>query len=133
MNKKVSKVKVGLCALLGYTVLNIIRNVLFAIVSIVISGIGANFIRYRLEDIGFFCTFYIGFGVCHIIGKKFLKTEDALRRYIGTIGILFIISYAYFIIDYFRYGEGRLFYLISSLFIGILLFFSNRKNAEIEE
>ena len=127
MEKKVSKVKVVLWALVGYAVLNTIRNALFTVVSIVISGIGVKFLRYRLEDIGFFITFYAGFMVSIFIGEKLLKTEDALRRYKGTIGILFIINYAYFIIDYFRYGEGKLFYLISSLIIGILLFFSNRK------
>ena len=133
MVKKVSKVKVLLCALLGYAITNIIRNTLFTVGSIVISGIGAKFLRYRLEDICFFITFYVGYMASIYIGEKLLKTEDALRRYTGTIGILFIINYAYFIIDYIRYGEGKLFYIISSLFIGILLFFSNVKKEETEE
>lgn len=133
MEKKASRLKVGLSALLGYAVMNIIRNILFASVSIVISGIGAKFIRYRLEDIAFFVAYYLGFAAANFIGEKILKTEDALRRYVKTIGLLFIINYAYFIIDYFRVGEGTLFYLVSSLFIGIFLFFSNRKEKEIEE
>lgn len=132
MENKVSKIKVGLCALLGYSILNIVRNVLLAIGITVVSKIGINFIRYRLEDVIFFITFYIGFKVSSLIGEKLLKTEDAERRYNGTIGILFIIYYAYFIVDYFRYSEGNLFYLISSLFIGILLFFTNREN-KVEE
>ena len=127
MSKKVSKIKVGLCALLGYTILNVIRNILFSLIYVLISGFNANFIRYRIEDIAFFATFYIGFTVCNFIGEKLLKSEDALRRYFGTIGIIFIISYAYFIIDYFRYGEGKLFYLVSSLMIGICLLLGNRK------
>ena len=132
MENKASKIKVGLCALLGYSVLNIVRNALLAIGITVVSKIGIKFIRYRLEDVIFFITFYIGFKVSSLIGKKLLKAEDAERRYNGTIGILFIINYAYFIVDYFRYSEGNLFYLISSLFIGILLFYTNRKN-KIEE
>ena len=127
MAKKVSKIKVGLCALLGYTVLNVIRNILFAIISVLISGIGAKFIRYRLEDIAFFFTFYLGYKVCTLIGEKILKIEDAVRRYDGTIGILLIINNIIFIIDYFRYGEGSLFYLGSSLVMGIGIFMCNRK------
>ena len=71
--------------------------------------------------------------VCNYIGEKLLKSDDGLRRYIGTIGILLIINYAIFIVDYFIYREGKLFYLISSLFIGICLFGSNRKKKETEE
>ena len=133
MEKKASRLKVLLCALLGYATMNTIRNVLFTIISIVISGIGAKFIRYRLEDIAFFAAYYLGFMASNFIGEKILKTEDALRRYFKTIGILFIINYGYFIIDYFRYREGTLFYLVSSLFIGIYLFFSNRKEKDIED
>lgn len=127
MEKKVSKIKIGLCALLGYSVLNIIRNILFAITSFVISGIGVKFIRLRLEEIAFFATFYLGFIVCNKVGEKLLKTEDSLRRYTAAVGIILIISYAIFIIDYFIYGEGNLFFLISLLIIGIYIFVSNRK------
>ena len=119
--------------MLGYTVLNIIRNILFAIISIVLSGISAKFIRYRLEDIAFFLTFYIGFMASSYIGEKLLKTEDAERRYIGTIGILLIINNIIFIIDYFRYGEGNFLYFTSSLVIGMGMFFCNRKKSESEE
>ena len=131
--KKISKVKVGLCALLGYVVFNSIRNILFAIASVLISGFNGNFIRYRLEEIAFFVTLYAGYIACGWIGKKLLKIESGVRRYMGTVGILFIINYAYFILDYFRYGEGKLFYLISSFFTGILIYLSNRKKAEAEE
>ena len=131
MEKKTSKIKIGLCAWLGYTVLNIIRNVLFAIISILLSGIRAKFIRYRLEDIAFFGTFCLGFYVSSLIAEKLLKNDDDERRYNFTIGMLFIINYAYFILDYFRYGEGgNLFYLISSLVIGIYFVLANKKSKE---
>lgn len=131
--KKISKVKVGLCAMLGYAAFNSIRNILFAIVSVLISGLSGKFFRYRLEEIAFFVTMYVGYIACGWIGEKILKTESGVRRYMGTVGILFIINYAYYIVDYFRHGEGRLFYLISSLFIGILLYFSNRKEEEVKK
>lgn len=131
--KKVSKIKVGFCALLGYAVINLIRNVLFALVCVVVSGIGAKFIRYRLEDIAFFFTFYIGYGSASFIGEKLLKTEDAMRRYFGTVGILFMINYTICIIDYFLYKEGSLFYFISSFFIGLCIFLGNRKKENREE
>ena len=125
--KKVSRIKIGLCALLGYAILNIIRNTLYTLSNIIINIISSKFIRYRLQDIAFFLTFYVGFMASYFIGEKMLKEDDAVRRYIGTIGILFIINYAYFIVDYFRYGEGTLFYLICSFGIGIYLLFSNRE------
>ena len=128
-----SKVKVFFNALLGYIALNGIRNILFAVAGIIFSGIGIKFIRYRLEDIAFFMAFYVGFAVVHKIGEKLLKTDDELRRYEKTIGLLLIINNTYLIIDYFRYDEGSLFFLSMSLIIGICLFFANRKKEETEE
>ena len=133
MEKKVSKVKVGLCALLGYSVLNMIRNILFGIASLITSLIGVKSIRYRLEEISFFVTFYLGYIVCNKIGEKLLKTDDAVRRYKGTVGIFFIINYTIFIIDYFICGEGNLFFLVLPLLIGVGILISSRKEKETEE
>ena len=90
MEKKVSKVKVGLCALLGYSVLNIIRTILFDIAVIIINVVGIKIFRFGLVSIAFFYSFYFGYFVSAKIGEKLLKIDDALRRYEGTIGILLI-------------------------------------------
>ena len=126
MEKKVSKIKVFFCALLGYAVLNVVRNILFAIAVIIINAIGFGF----LERIAFFFTFVAGAYVANLIGEKLLKTDDAERRYNFTIGMLFIINYIIYLIDFFIYGEGSLLYITSSIVIGFGYVMCNRKEKE---
>lgn len=126
MEKKVSKIKVFFCALLGYIVLNAVRNILFAIAAIIINAIGFSF----LEQIAFFFTFYAGYAVANLIGEKLLKTDDAGRRYNFTLGMLLIINYIIFLIDFFRHNEGSLLYITSSIVIGFGLVMTNRKEKE---
>lgn len=127
MEKNVSALKVFFCSLLGYVVLNVIRTILFDISTIIIYAIGIKLFRYALVCIAFFYTYCFGYFVSEKIGDKILKTEDALRRYNRNIGLLLIINYSYFIVDYFRYGEGNLYFFGASLVAGIGLFFVNLK------
>ena len=126
MEKKVSKIKVFFCALLGYTVLNMVRNILFAIAAIIINAIGFGF----LERIAFFFTFIAGAFVANLIGEKILKTDDAVRRYNFTLGMLLIINYMIFLISYFMYNEGSLLQITSAIVIGFGYVMCNRKEKE---
>jgi len=123
--KSISKVKIFFSALLGYTIFNLVRNTLYAIVSLIAENIGASFIRFRLKEIALFLTLYVGYSVCRITGKKLLKTDDGTRRYLFTVGILLIINYTYFIFDYFRYKEGDFLFILLGLASGIVLILNN--------
>ena len=128
MEKKISKLKVGLCALLGYEILNITKSILFTIACILLRIVPESFLRFRLEEIAFSVSMFIGYMFSSFIGEKLLKNDDAVRRYNWTIGLLFVINFSYFIIDYFRYGEGELFYFILPLLAGIYMIFTNKKS-----
>lgn len=126
MEKKVSKIKVFFCALLGYVVLNVVMNVLIAITNVIVGVIGFTF----LNRIAFFYSLLAGAVVASVIGEKLLKTNDAERRYNFTIGVLLLICNLYFLVDFFRYGEGNLPHIISLIVMGIGYAASNKKEKE---
>lgn len=126
MEKKVSKIKVFFCALLGYMVLNVVMNILLVITDVIVGAIGFVFLR----KIAFFYSFLAGGCLAGMIGEKLLKTNDAERRYNFTIGVLLLINNLYLLVDFFRYGEGNLLYITSSVLIGFGYIASNKKEKE---
>ena len=59
-----------------------------------------------------------------------MKTDDAERRYNFTIGMLLIINYMIYLIDFFIHGEGSLLYITSAIVVGFGYVISNRKEKE---
>lgn len=136
-NKKVpSRIKVGASALLGYIVFNIVRSSIAfvaALLAYFLSNLfNSNFIVSRLFEINLFVGIYLGYSICKSIGNKILKTDDGIRKYMLTVGILFVINYIIFLIDYFMFKEQSLFNIIVSLLLGIVLIVLNLKEKDYD-
>lgn len=130
MKNGISKIKIAICAIIEYLILNFTSSIIYLIITPIARNIPIKVIQDRYWCIGICLGLSAGIYLLYLFSEKFLVTETAICISKFIVGILLVILHAGFIIAYFINGVGDLEFFICHFIVGIVYIVQNHKLAE---